>query len=258
MSERDCIYSFPPVSGLNSPWIIWVSYLAKWVLQTTFTLCGSDLTLVSLLLYCCRLLDGNMEGGRSEKRNSLREMEEGKSDTRWNSLRMMEGGRSERRKSLRQMEGGGCERCNSLRTMEGGVILDRIAWERWKEGGMRDGTAWGGTWLRLRILSLMHQGMRWDPHSDLEWFIFINRFCWHVGHGWGEFHPPPPARNETTPEQYRGTCYMWLCRLSPINLTPLLSLSLTQSNLKNCVFALQYMLILPLFVHLVPQKLPWG
>lgn len=162
-----------------------------------------DLSLTTAVL----LQTAGWKDGRSEKRNSLREMEGRKSDTRWNSLRKMEGGRSERRKSLRQMEGGWSERCNSLRVMEGGVILDRTAWERWKEGGMRDGTAWGGTWLRLRMLSVKHQGTRWDSHSDLEWFIFINRFCCTLVVVEVSSNSPPD-RNETTSEQYRGACYM--------------------------------------------------
>ncbi|XP_041709478.1 bicaudal C homolog 2 [Coregonus clupeaformis] len=50
-----------------------------------------------------RLLDGEMEGGRSERRNSLREMEGGRGDSRRNSLREMEGGRGDsRRNSLRR------------------------------------------------------------------------------------------------------------------------------------------------------------
>ncbi|KAK6298810.1 hypothetical protein J4Q44_G00303200 [Coregonus suidteri] len=50
-----------------------------------------------------RLLDGEMEGGRSERRNSLREMEGGRGGSRRNSLREMEGGRGDsRRNSLRR------------------------------------------------------------------------------------------------------------------------------------------------------------
>ncbi|KAJ8015377.1 hypothetical protein DPEC_G00025500 [Dallia pectoralis] len=65
-----------------------------------------------------RLLNGEMEGGCSDRQNSLREMEGGCSDRR-NSLREMEGGGSDRRNSLREMERGCCDRRNSLREMKG-------------------------------------------------------------------------------------------------------------------------------------------
>ncbi|XP_041694367.1 uncharacterized protein LOC121532642 isoform X1 [Coregonus clupeaformis] len=85
-----------------------------------------------------RLLDGEMEGGWSERRNSLREMEGGRIDTRWNSLRKMEGGRSERRNSLREMEGARSERCNSLRAMEEGRSDTRRNSLREMEGGRHE------------------------------------------------------------------------------------------------------------------------
>lgn len=61
--------------------------------------CGSDLTLVSLPLLCCRLLGGEKEGGRSERRNSLRETEGGRGDSGWNSLREIGGERSDTRRN---------------------------------------------------------------------------------------------------------------------------------------------------------------
>lgn len=67
--------------------------------KTAFTLCGSGLTLVSLPLLCCRLLDGEKEGGRSERHNSLREMEGGRGDSRRNSLREIGGERSDTRRN---------------------------------------------------------------------------------------------------------------------------------------------------------------
>ncbi|XP_038848485.1 bicaudal C homolog 2 [Salvelinus namaycush] len=46
-----------------------------------------------------RLLDGEMEGGRRERRNSLREMEGGRGDSRRNSLREIGGERSDTRRN---------------------------------------------------------------------------------------------------------------------------------------------------------------
>eukprot|EP00063_Salmo_salar_P080461 XP_014055296.1 PREDICTED: protein bicaudal C homolog 1-A-like isoform X2 [Salmo salar] len=46
-----------------------------------------------------RLLGGEKEGGRSERRNSLREMEGGRGDSGWNSLREIGGERSDTRRN---------------------------------------------------------------------------------------------------------------------------------------------------------------